>query len=147
MRTFGRFRAGNDFFFGEVRGEEVHVLSKPYWIDVKPTGDVKKLAQLVVDVGLSRRIDLEVAVEMKCSEEHRCFLSGPTNQDHVHWRFRGHALDIRETRFAEDVAQRRFAGHSTERVRAVLRDRGGSAQKCGDGVHQPRKRQGEVFGK
>jgi len=50
MRTFGRFRAGNDFFFGEVRGEEVHVLSKPYWIDVKPTGDVKKLAQLVVDV-------------------------------------------------------------------------------------------------
>src|SRR5256714_14510974 len=50
MRTFGRFRAGNDFFCGEVRGEEVHVLSKPYWIEVKPTGDVKKLAQLIVDV-------------------------------------------------------------------------------------------------
>src|SRR3984893_3680126 len=48
MRTFGGFRSGDKFFYGEVRGDEVHVLSKPYWIDVEPTGEVRKLAEVVV---------------------------------------------------------------------------------------------------
>jgi 2-keto-4-pentenoate hydratase/2-oxohepta-3-ene-1,7-dioic acid hydratase in catechol pathway len=50
MRTFGGFRSGNEFFYGEVRGEDVHVLAKPYWIDIQPTGDVRKLGSLEVDL-------------------------------------------------------------------------------------------------
>jgi 2-keto-4-pentenoate hydratase/2-oxohepta-3-ene-1,7-dioic acid hydratase in catechol pathway len=48
MRTFGGFRSGDKFFYGEVRGEEIHVLAKPFWIDVEPTGEVRKLADVVV---------------------------------------------------------------------------------------------------
>src|SRR6202030_23823 len=50
MRTFGGFRSGRGFFYGEVRGDEVHVLAKPYWIDVEPTGEVRKLADAVVNL-------------------------------------------------------------------------------------------------
>jgi 2-keto-4-pentenoate hydratase/2-oxohepta-3-ene-1,7-dioic acid hydratase in catechol pathway len=50
MRTFGGFRLGNEFFYGEVRGEDVQVLAKPYWIDIQATDDVRKLAQLDVDL-------------------------------------------------------------------------------------------------
>ena len=50
MRTFGGFRSGEKFFYGEVRGEDVQVLAKPYWIDIEPTGEVQKLAQLSVDL-------------------------------------------------------------------------------------------------
>ena len=50
MRTFGGFRSGEEFFYGEVRGEDVHVLAKPYWIGITPTGDTRKLADLRVDV-------------------------------------------------------------------------------------------------
>src|ERR1700682_3745387 len=50
MKTFGGFRSGDRFFFGEVRGDDVHVLAKPFWIDIAPTGEVLKLAN--VDVHL-----------------------------------------------------------------------------------------------
>jgi 2-keto-4-pentenoate hydratase/2-oxohepta-3-ene-1,7-dioic acid hydratase in catechol pathway len=50
MRTFGGFRSGEEFFYGEVRGEDVHVLAKPYWIEITPTGDMRKLADLHVDL-------------------------------------------------------------------------------------------------
>lgn len=50
MRTFGGFRSGSEFFYGEVSGDDVHVLAKPYWIDIQPTGDVRKLASLDVDL-------------------------------------------------------------------------------------------------
>ena len=50
MRTFGGFRSGEEFFYGEVRGEDVHVLAKPYWIEITPTGDMRKLTDLHVDV-------------------------------------------------------------------------------------------------
>jgi 2-keto-4-pentenoate hydratase/2-oxohepta-3-ene-1,7-dioic acid hydratase in catechol pathway len=50
MRTFGGFRSGDEFFYGEVRGDDVHVLAKPYWIEIQPTGDVWKLADLHLDV-------------------------------------------------------------------------------------------------
>jgi 2-keto-4-pentenoate hydratase/2-oxohepta-3-ene-1,7-dioic acid hydratase in catechol pathway len=50
MRTFGGFRSGDQFFFGEVRGDEVHVLTRPYWIDIQPTGEIRKLAD--VDIAL-----------------------------------------------------------------------------------------------
>ena len=50
MRTFGGFRVGSNFFYGEVRGDEVHVLAKPFWIDIAPTGEVAKLADVDVDL-------------------------------------------------------------------------------------------------
>jgi len=50
MRTFGRFGSGKDFFYGEVIGDDVHVLSKPYWTSVEPKGEVRKLAEATIDV-------------------------------------------------------------------------------------------------
>ena len=50
MRTFGRFKSGSEFFYGEVRGEDVHVLAKPYWIEIQPTGEVRKFTQVDVDL-------------------------------------------------------------------------------------------------
>jgi 2-keto-4-pentenoate hydratase/2-oxohepta-3-ene-1,7-dioic acid hydratase in catechol pathway len=48
MRTFGGFSSGDNFFYGEVRDDDVHVLAKPYWIGIEPTGDMRKLADLRV---------------------------------------------------------------------------------------------------
>ena len=50
MGTFGGFRSGGQFFYGEVRGEEVHLLAKPFWIEIEPTGKVRRLSELVVDL-------------------------------------------------------------------------------------------------
>jgi len=48
MRTFGGFKSGNEFFYGEVCGDDVHVLARPYWIAIEPTGKIRKLADVVV---------------------------------------------------------------------------------------------------
>ena len=50
MRTFGGFRSGDEFFYGELRDDEVHRLSQPYWIHVQPTGEIVSLANLKIDV-------------------------------------------------------------------------------------------------
>jgi len=50
MRTFGGFRSGGGFFYGEIRGDVVEVLAKPYWIEIEPTGQKRRLAQVDVDV-------------------------------------------------------------------------------------------------
>ncbi|HUE50102.1 MAG TPA: fumarylacetoacetate hydrolase family protein [Candidatus Dormibacteraeota bacterium] len=50
MRTFGGFKYDNQFFYGEVRGEDVQVLAKPYWIALERTDEVHKLGQLDVDL-------------------------------------------------------------------------------------------------
>jgi len=50
MRTFGGFKSGGKFFYGELRDDGVHVLARPYWIDIEPTGEVLKLAGLDVDL-------------------------------------------------------------------------------------------------
>jgi 2-keto-4-pentenoate hydratase/2-oxohepta-3-ene-1,7-dioic acid hydratase in catechol pathway len=50
MRTFGGFRSGDKFFYGEVRGNDVHVLTKPYWIEIAPTDNVRKLTDLQIDL-------------------------------------------------------------------------------------------------
>src|SRR6059058_3775966 len=49
MRTFGGFRSGEESFYGEVRGDDVHVLARPHWIDIDPTGEVRKLADVDID--------------------------------------------------------------------------------------------------
>src|SRR5881409_2797360 len=51
MRTFGGFRSGDRFFYGELRGEKVHELAQPYWVGIRATGQVLPLAD--VRVGLS----------------------------------------------------------------------------------------------
>src|SRR5437764_4658235 len=50
MRTFGGFRSGDPFFYGEVRGDDVHVLAKPYWLEIQPTGEVLPFASLQIDL-------------------------------------------------------------------------------------------------
>src|SRR5438045_4941731 len=58
MRTFGGFRSGEESFYGEVRGDHVHVLAKQHWIDIDPTGEVRKLTDVDIDlpVGSSKLI-------------------------------------------------------------------------------------------
>jgi 2-keto-4-pentenoate hydratase/2-oxohepta-3-ene-1,7-dioic acid hydratase in catechol pathway len=50
VKTFGGFRSGDEFFYGELRGDEVHRLSQPYWIHGQPAGEVLPLASLQIDV-------------------------------------------------------------------------------------------------
>ena len=50
---FGGFRLGEEFFYGEVRGDEVHILENPYWIDIEPTGEVAKLSLVDVDLAVA----------------------------------------------------------------------------------------------
>jgi 2-keto-4-pentenoate hydratase/2-oxohepta-3-ene-1,7-dioic acid hydratase in catechol pathway len=50
MRTFGGFRSSTEFFYGEVVGSDVHVLARPFWIDLEPTGEVRALTEVKVDV-------------------------------------------------------------------------------------------------
>ena len=53
MRTFGGFRLGEEFFYGEVVGDEVHILENPYWIDIEPTGEVATLSLVDVDLAVA----------------------------------------------------------------------------------------------
>src|ERR671935_224633 len=56
MRTFGGFKSGERFFYGEIRSEDVQVLAKPYWSDIVPTGEMYKLADVdVADVPIELR--------------------------------------------------------------------------------------------
>lgn len=50
MRTFGGFKSGEKFFYGEVRGDEVEILASPFWLAVKKTGEVRKLTEVDVDL-------------------------------------------------------------------------------------------------
>jgi 2-keto-4-pentenoate hydratase/2-oxohepta-3-ene-1,7-dioic acid hydratase in catechol pathway len=53
MRTFGGFRSGDHFFYGEVRGDDVHVLAKPYWLEIQPAGEVLPFASLQIDLAVA----------------------------------------------------------------------------------------------
>src|SRR5207248_4091818 len=50
MRTFGGFRSKADIVYGEVRGDDVHLLAKPYWLGLDFTGNVVPLGELHIDV-------------------------------------------------------------------------------------------------
>src|SRR5881398_2778627 len=57
MRTFGAFSAkGGTLFYGEVIGDEVHVLRNPFWLDLEATG------------GKLDRHDLEIGVPVSPSK-------------------------------------------------------------------------------
>jgi 2-keto-4-pentenoate hydratase/2-oxohepta-3-ene-1,7-dioic acid hydratase in catechol pathway len=53
MRTFGGFTLGEESFYGEVRGDEVHILENPYWIDIEPTGETTSLSLVDVDLAVA----------------------------------------------------------------------------------------------
>jgi len=50
MRTYGGFRSGDEFFYGEVRGDSVHILKRPYWLGLEFDGRVLSLADLQIDL-------------------------------------------------------------------------------------------------
>src|SRR3989442_12456623 len=50
MRTFGGFRSSDKFFYGELLGENVHVLGGPYWTLIETTGEVLPLANVRIDL-------------------------------------------------------------------------------------------------
>lgn len=50
MATFGGFRSRDGFFYGEVRGNSVHVLKKPYWLGIEPEGSALLLNELQIDL-------------------------------------------------------------------------------------------------
>src|SRR6266702_910857 len=50
MRTFGGFRSSDKFFYGEARGENVHVLAGPYWTHIETTGEVLPLTNVRIDL-------------------------------------------------------------------------------------------------
>lgn len=48
MRTFGTFASDGKKVFGEVIGEEAHLLKQPYWLGIEKTGETKKLSDLEI---------------------------------------------------------------------------------------------------
>src|SRR5207244_13640462 len=79
MKTFGGFRSGDEFFYGELRGNEVHRLSQPYWIQVQPTGEILPLANLQIDVPIapSKLIAVGVNYADHIAEMKRNEIGGP----------------------------------------------------------------------
>src|SRR3954453_16957491 len=81
MRTFGGFRSGDGLLYGELRGEDVHVLARPYWIDIEPTGEVLQLVQLQIDVPVapSKLIAVGLNYADHIAEMKRTEIGGPIN--------------------------------------------------------------------
>src|SRR6476469_8972473 len=51
MRTFGGFKSsGGEIVYGEVRGGDVHLLKKPYWLGLDFTGAIVPLRDLQIDI-------------------------------------------------------------------------------------------------
>jgi 2-keto-4-pentenoate hydratase/2-oxohepta-3-ene-1,7-dioic acid hydratase in catechol pathway len=48
MLTFGIFRSGGETIYGEVVGEDVHLLQEPYWLGREKTGLTKQLKELEI---------------------------------------------------------------------------------------------------
>jgi len=50
MRAFGAFRSKDEIVYGELRGDDVHLLAKPYWLGLDFTGAIVPLRDLQIDV-------------------------------------------------------------------------------------------------
>ena len=48
MRTFGGFVDHGSQIYGEVRGEAVHLLTQPFWLGLKFSGEIRSLGELTV---------------------------------------------------------------------------------------------------
>ena len=50
MRTFGGFKTDDAWVYGELRGDQVHVLKKPFWLGLEFDDAVLPLHDLKIDV-------------------------------------------------------------------------------------------------
>ncbi len=50
MRTFGGFLSEGALVYGEVRGEEVHLLNRPFWLGLEFSGETRSLGELTIDL-------------------------------------------------------------------------------------------------
>jgi 2-keto-4-pentenoate hydratase/2-oxohepta-3-ene-1,7-dioic acid hydratase in catechol pathway len=50
MRTFGGFIASSSLIYGELRGDQVHLLKKPFWLGLEFDGAVLPLRNLQIDL-------------------------------------------------------------------------------------------------
>ena len=50
MRTFGQFRSGEKFFYGEVVGDSVHLLRQPFWIDLAHREETRSINEVEIAV-------------------------------------------------------------------------------------------------
>src|SRR3954471_4521963 len=50
MRTFGGFKRNNEIVYGEVRGDEVPLLAKPFWLGLDFSGESVPLGDLRIHV-------------------------------------------------------------------------------------------------
>jgi len=50
MRTFGGFKRNSGIVYGEVHGDDVHLLAKPYWLGLDFTGAIVPLSDSQIDV-------------------------------------------------------------------------------------------------
>ena len=50
MRSFGRFLVDGSLLYGEVRGDEVHLLTQPFWLGLEFSGQVRSLGEVTPEV-------------------------------------------------------------------------------------------------
>jgi 2-keto-4-pentenoate hydratase/2-oxohepta-3-ene-1,7-dioic acid hydratase in catechol pathway len=50
MRAFGGFKLNGEIVYGEVRGDDVHLLAKPFWLGLEFTNKIVPLRELQIDV-------------------------------------------------------------------------------------------------
>lgn len=48
MRSFGGFKSKGTLVYGELRGDSVHILTKPYWLGVEFSGETIPVAELQI---------------------------------------------------------------------------------------------------
>src|SRR5437763_4205901 len=67
MRTFGAFLAKDGTqFYGELIGEDVHELKRPFWLGLEPTGE--KIYRRDVEIGIPVAPSKLVAVGLNYAE-------------------------------------------------------------------------------
>ena len=79
MRTFGGFRSQDRFFYAEVRGDQAHVLTQPYWLGIRSTGEILPLTdlQILVPVAPSKLIAVGLNYANHIAEMKRTPLGTP----------------------------------------------------------------------
>lgn len=50
MRTFGGFLCNGARVYGEVRGAQVHLLRRPFWLGLEFSGETRSLGELTIDL-------------------------------------------------------------------------------------------------
>lgn len=53
MRTFGAFRINDRIVYGEAVEDEIHVLGRPFWVGIEPTGEKIGRHDIEIDVPVS----------------------------------------------------------------------------------------------